>query len=146
MEERPIRTIIGEAETRFPPAPKTTVGRRGEADERPTASARLLVTKEAGRLRRHLTNRAATRLFPRARRGAATRRRPTCPGHDAESAHHLRPTGRFGAPRSHLIVRGEFRTLPVVENGQPLGMVSRRDALVRICSGFVGRFSVCATT
>src|SRR6266850_332971 len=29
----------------------------------------------------------------------------------------------------HLMYEGEFRHVPVVENGQPLGMVSARDAL-----------------
>ena len=38
----------------------------------------------------------------------------------------------------HLMYEGEFRHLPVVENGRPLGMVSARDALGPELKQFVG--------
>src|SRR5204862_6850177 len=40
----------------------------------------------------------------------------------------LSPDRPFGHAL-HLMYEGEFRHVPVVENGQPLGMVSARDAL-----------------
>ena len=38
----------------------------------------------------------------------------------------------------HLMYEGEFRHVPVVENGRPLGMVSARDALGPELKQFIG--------
>ena len=38
----------------------------------------------------------------------------------------------------HLMYEGEFRHVPVVENGRPLGMVSARDALGPDLKQFIG--------
>ena len=38
----------------------------------------------------------------------------------------------------HLMYEGEFRHLPVVENGRPVGMVSARDALGPELKQFIG--------
>ena len=38
----------------------------------------------------------------------------------------------------HLMHEGEFRHVPVVENGRPLGMVSARDALGPDLKQFIG--------
>ena len=42
--------------------------------------------------------------------------------------HTISPDRPFGHAL-HLMYEGEFRHVPVVENGRPLGMVSARDAL-----------------
>src|SRR5216684_2073234 len=91
MEERPIRSIIGEQKP-ISAGAETSVAAAAKLMKRHRIGA-LLVTK-SGRLAGIFTER------------------------DRPFGHAL-----------HLMYEGEFRHVPVVENGQPLGMVSARDAL-----------------
>jgi CBS domain-containing protein len=122
MEQRPIRTII---EQQKPIS--------ANADTSVAAAARLmkrhhigaLLVMEGGRLAGIFTERDA--LF-----------RVLAEGLDAaqtELSEVMTPNPRTISPDRpfghalHLMYEGEFRHVPVVENGEALGMVSARDAL-----------------
>ena len=120
--DRPIRTIIQEQH------PVTA-----SADMTVAAASRLMKHKrigallvvEQGRLAGIFTERDA--LF----RVIAEGRAPEM----TTLAEVMTPNPRTIAPDRpfghalHLMHEGEFRHVPVVENGRPLGMVSARDAL-----------------
>ena len=122
MEERPIRTIIGEQKPVSAGA-ETSVAAAAKLMKRHRIGA-LLVTK-SGQLAGIFTERDA--LF-----------RVLAEGRDPAKTHlsqvmtlnprTISPDRPFGHAL-HLMYEGEFRHVPVVENGQPLGMVSARDAL-----------------
>jgi CBS domain-containing protein len=122
MSDRPIRVII-EDQKPITASSKITV----------TAAARLmkqhrigaLLVVDGGRLSGIFTERDALfRVIAEDRDPAKTRvgevmtMNPRTIGPDRPFAHAL-----------HLMYEGEFRHVPVVENGRPLGMVSARDAL-----------------
>src|SRR5437773_11753857 len=122
MEERPIRSVIGEQKPIFAGA-EASVAAAAKLMMRHRIGA-LLVTK-SGRLAGIFTERDA--LF-----------RVLADGRDPAKTHLSQ--GMTLNPRTispdrplghalHLMYEGEFRHVPVVENGQPLGMVSALDAL-----------------
>jgi CBS domain-containing protein len=122
MPQRPIRSII---ENQDPIVAKSdiTVTEAARLMKLHRIGAILIV--DGGRLAGIFTERDALfRVVAEGRDPAATRvaevmtRNPRTITADRPFGHAL-----------HLMYEGEFRHVPVVENGRPLGMVSARDAL-----------------
>ena len=120
--DRPIRSVIGNQH------PVTA-----SADMTVAAASRLMKHKrvgailvvENGRLAGIFTERDA--LFRVIAEGLApeTTKLAEVMTHDPRTIAPDRPFGHA----LHLMYEGEFRHVPVVENGRPLGVVSARDAL-----------------
>ena len=122
MEERPIRTIIGEQKPVSAGA-ETTVAAAAKLMKRHRIGA-LLVTK-SGQLAGIFTERDALfRVLAEGRDPAKTHLSQVM----TPNPRTISPDRPFGHAL-HLMYEGEFRHVPVVENGHPLGMVSARDAL-----------------
>lgn len=120
--ERPVRSVIEDQE------PVTA-----SADISVAAAARLmkqhrigaLLVVDSGRLSGIFTERDALfRVIAEGRDPAATRVAEVM----TINPRTIAPDRPFGHAL-HLMYEGEFRHVPVVENGRPLGMVSARDAL-----------------
>lgn len=122
MPDRPIRSII---EHQQPVIAK--------ADLTVAAAARLmklhrvgaLLVTDGGRLAGIFTERDALfRVIAEGREPDKTRLAEVM----TANPRSLGPDRPFGHAL-HLMYEGEFRHVPVIENGRPLGMVSARDAL-----------------
>jgi CBS domain-containing protein len=120
--QRSIRDIIANQEVLTAPA-NTTVLQAAQLMKQRTVGAILVV--EAGRLVGIFTERDATfRVVADGRDAATTQlsevmtRSPQC----------LHPDNSF-ANALHIMHQGGFRHVPVVEDGEPVGMISARDAL-----------------
>jgi len=120
--DRPVRTIIEHQ------APVTA-----NSEMTVTAASRLMRTKRVGallvvdngRLAGIFTERDALfRVIAEGRAPEKTRLAEVMT-HNPRTIAPDRPFGHA----LHLMHEGEFRHVPVVENGRPLGMVSARDAL-----------------
>jgi CBS domain-containing protein len=120
--DRPIRTIIEHQ------APVTA-----NSEMTVTAASRLMRTRRVGallvvdngRLAGIFTERDALfRVIAEGRAPEKTRLAEVMT-HNPRTIAPDRPFGHA----LHLMHEGEFRHVPVVENGRPLGMVSARDAL-----------------
>ena len=120
--DRPIRTIIEHQ------APVTA-----NSEMTVTAASRLMRTRRVGallvvdngRLAGIFTERDALfRVIAEGRAPEKTRLAEVMT-HNPRTITPDRPFGHA----LHLMHEGEFRHVPVVENGRPLGMVSARDAL-----------------
>jgi CBS domain-containing protein len=120
--DRPVRSIIEDQ----PPVTAT-------ADMTVAAASRLMKHKrvgailvvEDGRLAGIFTERDALfRVIAEGRSPEMT----TLAEVMTENPRTIAPDRPFGHAL-HLMYEGEFRHVPVVENGRPLGMVSARDAL-----------------
>ena len=120
--ERPVRSIIGDQK------PVTA-----SADITVAAAARLMkehrigaiLVIQEGRLAGIFTERDALfRVIAEGRSPEMT----TLAEVMTENPRTIAPDRPFGHAL-HLMYEGEFRHVPVVENGRPLGMVSARDAL-----------------
>src|SRR5688500_15998986 len=120
--DRPVRSIIEDQ----PPVTAT-------ADMTVAAASRLMKHKrvgailvvEEGRLAGIFTERDALfRVIAEGRSPEMT----TLAEVMTENPRTIAPDRPFGHAL-HLMYEGEFRHVPVVENGRPLGMVSARDAL-----------------
>ncbi len=110
MEERPIRTIIGQQKL-ISASAETSVA----------AAANI----KSGRLAGIFTERDALfRVLAEGRDPAKTQLSQVM----TPNPRTISPDRPFGHAL-HLMYEGEFRHVPVVENGQPLGMLSARDAL-----------------
>lgn len=120
--ERPIRTII--------------------EDQKPVTATADMTVAQASRLMKHKSIGAILVLENGRLAGIFTERdalfRVIAEGRSPEMttlAEVMTPNPRTIAPDRpfghalHLMYEGEFRHVPVVENGRPLGMVSARDAL-----------------
>jgi CBS domain-containing protein len=122
MPERPIRTII-EDQKPVTATADMTVAQASRLMKQKRIGAILVI--DQGRLAGIFTERDA--LF----RVIADGRSPEM----TTLAEVMTPNPRTIAPDRpfghalHLMYEGEFRHVPVVENGRPLGMVSARDAL-----------------
>lgn len=122
MPDRPVRVII-EDQKPVSANPSTTVAAAARLMKQQRVGALLVV--DEGRLAGIFTERDA--LF-----------RVVAEGRDPEKTRvgevmtpnprTITPDRPFGHAL-HLMHEGEFRHVPVVENGRPLGMVSARDAL-----------------
>lgn len=122
MPERPIRTIIEHQDPIV-----------ASSDMAVAAAARLmklhrigaLLVTDAGRLAGIFSERDALfRVIAEGRDPEKTRLAEVM----TANPRSLAPDRPF-AHALHLMYEGEFRHVPVVENGRPLGMVSARDAL-----------------
>lgn len=122
MPDRPIRVVI-EDQKPVTATSDITVAAAARLMKQHRIGALLVV--KSGRLAGIFTERDA--LF-----------RVIAEGRDPEKTHiaevmtvnprTISPDRPFGHAL-HLMYEGEFRHVPVVENGKPLGMVSARDAL-----------------
>jgi CBS domain-containing protein len=120
--ERPVRSIIEDQEPVMASADMTVAAAARVMKERRVGA--LLITHK-GRLAGIFTERDALfRVIAAGRDPEETRvaevmtANPRTIAPDRPFAHAL-----------HLMYEGEFRHVPVVEDGRPLGMVSARDAL-----------------
>ncbi len=122
MEERPIRTIIGEHKPISANA-ETSVAAAAKLMKRHRIGALLVI--KSGRLAGIFTERDALfRVLAAGRDPAKTQLSQVM----TPNPRTISPDRPFGHAL-HLMYEGEFRHVPVVENGHPLGMVSARDAL-----------------
>ena len=122
MADRPVRVIIQDQQP-ITAAAKISVAAAARLMKQHRIGAILVTDK--GRLAGIFTERDA--LF----RVIADGRDPEkTPIGDVMTSNPrtIEPDRPFGHPL-HLMYEGEFRHVPVVENGRPLGMVSARDAL-----------------
>ena len=122
MPQRPIREIIENQEPITAPA-DITVAEAAQLMKEHRVGAILVV--QGSKLQGIFTERDALfRVMAAGRDPKATKLsevmtpNPRTIGPDRPFGHAL-----------HLMYEGEFRHVPVVENGRPLGMVSARDAL-----------------
>src|ERR1700694_1086879 len=122
MEERPIRTII-EQQKPISANAETTVAAAARLMKRHHIGALLVI--RGGRLAGIFTERDALfRVLAEGRDAAKTKLSAVM----TQNPRTISPDRPFGHAL-HLMYEGEFRHVPVVENGHPLGMVSARDAL-----------------
>ncbi|HXM82064.1 MAG TPA: CBS domain-containing protein [Burkholderiales bacterium] len=122
MEERPIRTII-EQQKPISANAETTVAAAARLMKRHHIGALLVI--RGGRLAGIFTERDALfRVLAEGRDAAKTKLSEVM----TQNPRTISPDRPFGHAL-HLMYEGEFRHVPVVENGHPLGMVSARDAL-----------------
>jgi CBS domain-containing protein len=128
--ERPVRSVISEQ----PPVtagPEVTVADASRLMKQKRVGALLVV--ENGRLAGIFTERDAVfRVIAEGRSPEATRLADVM----TPNPRTITPDRPFGHAL-HLMHEGEFRHVPVVENGRPLGMVSARDALSPDLAQFV---------
>jgi len=120
--DRPVRSIVADQQPVTAPADMTVA-----------AASRLMKTRrigailvlDNGRLAGIFTERDALfRVIAEGRSPEATRLGEVM----TVNPRTIAPDRPFGHAL-HLMYEGEFRHVPVVENGRPLGMVSARDAL-----------------
>jgi CBS domain-containing protein len=120
--DRPIRTII-ERQAPVTANPEMTVAAASRLMRTKRIGALLVV--DNGRLAGIFTERDALfRVIAEGRAPEKTRLAEVMT-HNPRTIAPDRPFGHA----LHLMHEGEFRHVPVVENGRPLGMVSARDAL-----------------
>jgi CBS domain-containing protein len=120
--DRPIRTII-EDQHPVTATADMTVAAASRLMKRQRISAILVI--DNGRLAGIFTERDALfRVIAEGRSPEMT----TLAEVMTENPRTIAPDRPFGHAL-HLMYEGEFRHVPVVENGRPLGMVSARDAL-----------------
>lgn len=122
MPYRPIRAIIKDRQM-FTCAASITVIKAARLMQKKQIGA-LLVTK-GGRLVGIFTERDVLFRVIANERDPQTTRLEKVMTHNLQTIHPDRPLGHA----LHLMYEGGFRHVPVVENGQPVGMVSARDAL-----------------
>ena len=122
MPQRAIRTII-EDQQPITASSDITVAQAAALMRQHRIGAMLVV--DDGRLAGIFTERDALfRVIAGGRDPAATRVADVM----TSNPRTIAPDRPFGHAL-HLMYEGEFRHVPVVENGRPLGMVSARDAL-----------------
>jgi len=122
MPERPIREVIGNQEPVTASA-DITVDAAAQLMKRHRIGALLVI--DGGRLAGIFTERDALfRVMAEGRDPAKTRIAEVM----TVNPRTISPDRPFGHAL-HLMYEGEFRHVPVVENGRALGMVSARDAL-----------------
>jgi CBS domain-containing protein len=122
MPQREIRSII-EDQRPVTASPDMTVAAAAQLMKQNHVGA--LLVAEGGRLAGIFTERDALfRVIAEERDPNATRLAEVMT-HNPRTISPDRPFGHA----LHLMYEGEFRHVPVVENGRPLGMVSARDAL-----------------
>jgi CBS domain-containing protein len=122
MPQREIRSII-EDQRPVTATPDTTVAAAAQLMKQNHVGA--LLVAEGGRLAGIFTERDALfRVIAEERDPNATRLAEVM----TQNPRTISPDRPFGHAL-HLMYEGEFRHVPVVENGRPLGMVSARDAL-----------------
>jgi CBS domain-containing protein len=122
MSDRPIRVII-EDQKPITASSKITVTEAARLMKQHRIGALLVVDK--GRLSGIFTERDALfRVIAEGRDPSATRVADVM----TANPRTIEPDRPFGHAL-HLMYEGEFRHVPVVQNGRPLGMVSARDAL-----------------
>jgi len=122
MPDRPVRLII-EGQNPVTTSSATTVGAAARLMKEHRIGALLVV--EQGRLAGIFTERDALfRVIAEGRDPEKTRVSEVMTA-NPRTITPDRPLGHA----LHLMYEGEFRHVPVVENGKPLGMVSARDAL-----------------
>src|SRR5262245_44636184 len=120
--DRPIRVII-EDQKPITASSDITVAAAARLMKQHRIGALLVV--DGGRLAGIFTERDALfRVVAEGRDPAATRIAEVM----TVNPRTIEPDRPFGHAL-HLMYEGEFRHVPVVENGRPLGMVSARDAL-----------------
>lgn len=120
--DRPIRTII-EDQKPVTATAEMTVAAASRLMKQQRIGAILVL--EQGQLAGIFTERDALfRVVAEGRDPAATRLAEVMTANPRTIA----PDRPFGHAL-HIMYEGEFRHVPVVENGRPLGMVSARDAL-----------------
>ena len=122
MPDRPIRMII-EDQKPVTASSDITVAAAARLMKQHRIGALLVV--DGGRLAGIFTERDVLfRVVAEGRDPAATRVAEVM----TLNPRTIEPDRPFGHAL-HLMYEGEFRHVPVVENGRPLGMVSARDAL-----------------
>jgi CBS domain-containing protein len=122
MPQREIRSII-EDQRPVTASPDMTVAAAAQLMKQNHVGA--LLVAEGGRLAGIFTERDALfRVIAEERDPNATRLAEVM----TLNPRTISPDRPFGHAL-HLMYEGEFRHVPVVENGRPLGMVSARDAL-----------------
>ena len=122
MPERPVREVIGNQDPVTATA-DMTVAAAAQLMQRHRIGALLVI--EAGRLAGIFTERDALfRVVAEGRDPEKTRIAEVMTANPRTIA----PDRPFGHAL-HLMYEGQFRHVPVVENGRPLGLVSARDAL-----------------
>jgi len=122
MPERPIREVIGSQEAVTAGA-DITVEAAAQLMKRHRIGALLVI--DGGRLAGIFTERDALfRVMAEGRDPAKTRIAEVM----TVNPRTISPDRPFGHAL-HLMYEGEFRHVPVVEDGRALGMVSTRDAL-----------------
>jgi CBS domain-containing protein len=120
--ERPVRTII-EDQHPVTAAADMTVAAASRLMKQRRIGAILVVDK--GRLAGIFTERDALfRVIAEGRSPETTRLSEVM----TPNPRTIAPDRPFGHAL-HLMYEGEFRHVPVVENGRPIGLVSARDAL-----------------
>jgi CBS domain-containing protein len=120
--ERPVRTIIEDQHPVTAPA-DMTVGAASRLMKQRRVGALLVVEK--GRLAGIFTERDALfRVIAEGRSPDATKLAEVM----TPNPRTIEPDRPFGHAL-HLMYEGEFRHVPVVEDGRPIGLVSARDAL-----------------
>jgi CBS domain-containing protein len=120
--DRPVRTII-EDQHPVTASGDMTVGAASRLMKQRRAGAILVVEK--GRLAGIFTERDALfRVIAEGRSPDATKLAEVM----TPNPRTIEPDRPFGHAL-HLMYEGEFRHVPVVEDGRPIGLVSARDAL-----------------
>ena len=128
--DRPIRSII-EDQTPVTAAADMTVAAASRLMKEKRVSAILVL--DGGRLAGIFTERDALfRVIAEGRAPEST----TLADVMTRNPRTIAPDRPFGHAL-HIMHEGEFRHVPVVENGRPLGMVSARDALSPELKNFV---------
>jgi CBS domain-containing protein len=120
--DRPIRSII-EDQRPVTASADVTVAAASRLMKQKRVSAILVV--ENGRLAGIFTESDALFRVVAEGRAPETTRLAEVMTHNPRTIAPDRPFGHA----LHLMYEGEFRHVPVVENGRPLGIVSARDAL-----------------
>jgi len=122
MPERPIREVIGNQDP-VTASSDISVAAAAQLMKRHRIGALLVI--DGGRLAGIFTERDALFRVIAAGRDPAQTRVAEVMTLDPRTISPDRPFGHA----LHLMYEGQFRHVPVVENGRPLGMVSARDAL-----------------
>lgn len=130
MLERTIRSIVQDQDVLFAPA-KTSVADAAQLMKQHKVGAMLVVND--GKLVGIFTERDSLYRVVAEQRDARKTALADVMTRDPQTVH---PDDPF--PRAlHLMHTGGFRHVPVVENDQPIGMVSARDALGSELEDFV---------
>ncbi len=123
MPQRMIRSIVKE-QSIVCASPQTSVAEASRQMKRACVGAVMVV--EGKQLVGIFTERDALfRVLAEARNAKSTRLAEVM----TANPQTISPDKPFGHAL-HMMHQGHFRHMPVVENGQPVGMVSTRDALV----------------
>jgi len=122
MPERPIREVIGNQDP-VTASSDISVAAAAQLMKRHRIGALLVI--DGGRLAGIFTERDALFRVIAAGRDPAQTRVAEVMTLDPRTISPDRPFGHA----LHLMYEGQFRHVPVVEKGRPLGMVSARDAL-----------------